>query len=392
MGYFDVFEHTIKLEKKGDYTLKLQLMTEDEGVLEKLKNSVCELDFNVKSVNFIVFRKMRDVFEKDKSNATKLTLEKRESKALFISVPLSDQQWIPKEAKPGDALVGNLNFTSSKVDGGQYTALYVIPPEVKSSSNGNDSKEKENDKEKLKAQMSESLKELQISYLSKFEQESAAYKALLAQLESQNADDIALLQYKINAQWKAAGGRSDCLAVSGKLKQEQATEIVCLCDKILSQIDQDKLHKFYGQYQGKDESEDIKEQRKENDKLKQKLVDALKNKVAALGSVDSSQANADFEKAYQQLKEWIGEEGANELDACLIKVKRERKAGRVGSALKILQKYIQETSISNETSADLKIAWTVRRDLLQELGWPLWSTYDEKWQLIRVPPGGFAPF
>lgn len=377
----------------------LQLVGEDEKVLEKLKTTICELDMSVKSINFTAYATMAGVFKGEKSSINKTGLEKREPQVCYLAPPMDDQQWLPKEAKAGDALVGKLGFTKEKVDGGQYEVLYTIPPEAKQANNNNNgSKDTKPGQEKLEEQLADALRDIRISYVDKFEGD--AQKSLLSKLESDYANDIVFLQSKIDRVWKQAGGSTECLGAAAstaeqqdKLSKEHADEIVQIADKIAGQIDKAQLIEFYGRYPQEDQqqSDDVAEQRKENDKKKQKLVNALKNKTWALACVSTDKQAADgFEASFKELKQWAPQE--NDIGMTLAKVKRERIAGRLGTALKVLNKFISDVNVKSDTVNDLQQAWKVRQSLYTALGWSICLSYDQSWAVIRSPPGGYAPF
>lgn len=395
IGYFDVFEHKFKLDVKGDYTIMFQLVGE-EKVLEKLKTTICELDMSIKNVNFTAYATMAGVYKGEKSSINKTGLEKRDPQVCYLAPP-DDQQWLPKEAKAGDALVGKLAFTKEKVDGGQYEVIYTIPPEAKQANN-NGNKDAKPGQDKLEEQLADAVRDIRISYLDKFEGD--AQKSLLSKLESDYANDIVFLQSKIDRVWKQAGGNTECLSAAAssateqqdKLSKENADEIIQLADKIIAQIDKSQLIEFYGRYPQEDQqSDDIAEQRKENDKKKQKLVNALKNKTWALACLSTDKQAADgFEASFKELKQWAPQE--NDIGVTLTKVKRERIAGRFGTALKILNKFISDVNIKSDTVNDLQQAWKVRQSLYTALNWSVCLTYDQNWAVIRAPPGGYAPF
>ncbi|KAI8365920.1 subtilase family-domain-containing protein [Radiomyces spectabilis] len=387
VGYLDVYSHDIKLKKKGDYKIVLQLMTEEESVLEKLKTTICELDMDVKSVNFNAFNTISDVYHADKSTLSKVVLERKDAKAFFIAPPSGDSA-LPKEAKPGDALVGTLTFTSSKVDGGQYKLLYTVPPNPMDSKKDNDKTDKKPTDVELQKNLANAMRDLQITYLKKAANDSSAYKAIASQLESQHGNDIQFLEYKIDAIWTSAGGAAECLVTPNKLGESQAKEIAGLADKILGQIDRRELSEFYGRKQPENPSEEQKEKTKENDKKKQQVIAALKNKTMAQ-AVTLVNDGQELESSLEELQQWVGED-ASDLCIALVKVKLDRLTHRSGLALKTVQKYISEAGIGSDNSNELKKAWKMRAELYQELGWSIWSDYDSKWNLIRCPPGGFA--
>ncbi|KAI8146465.1 hypothetical protein BJV82DRAFT_598642 [Fennellomyces sp. T-0311] len=393
VGYLDVFDHSFKLDTKGEYTIMLQLTTEEESVLEKLKSTICELDMSIKSVSFSTYGNIKDVYAG--GPISKIQLEKHDPKVCYIAPPLKDQQWVPKEAKPGDALVGKLSFTSNKIDGGQYQAIYIIPPEQKSNSKDSSKNNNRPDDDKIKGQLTDAVRDLQISYLDKFADNSSVQQTLLAKLEEDYPNNIAVLQYKIDALWKAAGGAVECLLASSgsskKLSKEKATDIINLTDKILQQIDQRPLLEFLGRHQSQsDEPEDVKEQRKEVEKKTQQIASALKNKTLAYACILTKEDTKDFEANLKAWRQWNHDDG--DLLSTLVKVKRDQVNGHYGTALKAVEKYLSDLSVKSDTVADMQKAWAIRRDIYNDLGWDLWYKYDTKWSLIRRPPGGLARF
>lgn len=391
IGYLDVFDHDIKISQKGDYTIMLQLSTEDENVLERLKDTILELDLDAKSVNFNTFEKIADVYTKGSSNYTKIALERKDLKAFYIAAP-AGKDALPKEAKAGDALVGKLNFVSN-VEGGQYKVIYTVPPLIIEPSKKAD--EKKPTDEELDQKLKDATRDLQISYLKKFTADSATYKELLSKIEVIYPDDIALLEFKMNALWTASAGKSsvDSLLKPGQLTEEQATEIAKIADTIAAKFDEHELLEFYGRIAPADESDEQKEARKQNDNKKKQLVNALKNKAMAYAAVlDKENHREDIDASVQALEQWASDDSSNNLASLLVKVKREREAGHPGTALKSVQKYLTEATLTSETSKDVGKVWSVRNELFNELGWSLWSEYDSKWNLIRQPPYGFALF
>ncbi|KAI8339132.1 hypothetical protein BC941DRAFT_422188 [Chlamydoabsidia padenii] len=393
VGHLDVYRHKLKLEAKGDYMIQLQLLTEAHGVLEKLKSTICELDFNVsKTVSFNTHRRIGDAFTSDKSTcAGKHILERNNQKALYIAAP-NGSSWLPSTAKPGDALVGTLSFQSKSVDGGKYKALYVIPPSPAESKSSSSSGKKSD--EIIGQELSDSIKELQIGALKKLDKKTSAYDTLLARLESEDANDIALLNYKMDSVWTLNGAnQTDVLTGKSEFTKAQKDELLVLSDKVLSQINETELLQFYMRPKPSGTESDAAQQiRKANDKKKQQLVKALEHRVAALAASlpDSEQ---EIEKQVNRLAIWTKDDDAStDLGSVLVQVKRERHAGRYGLALKAIKKYIDGTAVTLDTAKDLKTIWSLRSDIYEkDLKWSLWADYDAKWKLIRSPPGGLAP-
>ncbi|CEP17397.1 hypothetical protein [Parasitella parasitica] len=392
VGHLDVFFHDIKLNQKGEYTIMLQLSTEMESALVKLKETILELDSDMKSTSFSTFQTMGDVFTKSSSNYSKIALERRDAKVFYIAAP-TGKDAIPKDAKPGDALVGRLNFLSN-VDGGQYNVLYTVPPAVIEASNDK-KKDKKLTDEELNPKLKDAARDLEVSYLKKFSADSEAYKELLNKLEATYPDDIVFLEAKLNAIWAASEGKSniDCLLKPGQLSKEQLDEIIKIADKILAKFNEKELLEFYGRKKPDDENDEQKEKRKENNDKKKQITNALKNKTMAYAAVlDKDTYREDLDAAVRSLQQWTSDDSSSNLSSLLIKVKRDREAGHPGSALKSVQKYIADASFTTDTVKDICKAWTVRNELLRELGWTVWAEYDDKWSLIRQPPYGLALF
>ncbi|KAI9279744.1 hypothetical protein BY458DRAFT_501519 [Sporodiniella umbellata] len=387
VGYLDVFDQKIKLDQKGDYTIMLQLSTEEESVLDKLKDTICELDLDLKtSVNFNIYQDVSDMYKKGSSTLTKFSLERKETKVLYIAAP-SGKDALPKEAKTGDVLVGKLDFVSN-VEGGQYKALYTVPPSV-IESKGKNEKEKPKEEE-LEKQLKNATRDLEISYLKKFESDSEAHKSLLARLESQYSNDIEFLEYKLSTLWP---GSSDTDSVfDGSLDQAKADEIIKAADSILSQLNERELSEFYGLKASEKENDEQKKVRKENDQKKKQLINALKQKSMALAASSEQNNFNELSKSLNVFQQWKSDDSANNLASLLVKVKYERKADRPGSALKAIEKFLSEAPLTSANSKDISKVWKERNDIYKELGWKLWTEYDDKWSVIRQPPYGYALF
>ncbi|KAI7907246.1 uncharacterized protein BX663DRAFT_495304 [Cokeromyces recurvatus] len=390
VGYLDVFDHNIKLGQKGDYTIMLQLSVEDEDVLEKLKDTILELDMDLKSTSFNTFQTLGDVYTKKSSNYTKIALERKDAKVFYIAAP-TGKDAIPKEAKAGDALVGTLSFLG-KVEGGEYQVLYNVPPlVVESSNNGKD--EKKLTDEELEQKLKVATRDLQISYLKKLSADSDIYKELLSKLETEYADDISFLEFKISTLW--AKGEVNSLLNPDEISLDNANEIIQLADTILNKLNECELLEFFGRKKPEDESDDEKEKRKENTDKKKQIINALKNKAMAYTIILSKEENSDIEAlntTIRSLQQWDAEDSSTNLASLLVKVACDRQKGHIGTALKSVQEYLTEVSFTSDKVNDIKKAWNTRNKLLKELNWPLWANYDDKWDLIRQPPYGYALF
>ncbi|KAI8884711.1 hypothetical protein K501DRAFT_247452 [Backusella circina FSU 941] len=390
--YLDVFDHNIQIDQKGDYTIMLQLSTEEDGVLEKLRETICELDVDLKNTTFNTYNKIADVYSANSSTFSKVSLERKLPKAFYIAAP-QGKDALAKEAKPGDTLVGKLNFTAN-VEGGQYRVLYNVPPAVIEPKKEKDSKNKKSSDEELAQQLKDSVRDAQLSHLKKLESSSSAYTDLLSKLEKDYPNDPIVLEARISAIWTASGNATiNSLDNLSKVTEAQANDIIKLSDTVLSQYNLSELFEFYGRKKSNDESDEQKEKRKENDEKKKRIVSALRNKVYAYTILlNKESGRKELDEAIEALGHWHSDDSSTSLGSLLVKVKRETESERPGTALKAVQKYLSEVSLTADNAKDVAQAWATRADLYKKLGWDLWADYDKKWSLIRQPPYGAALF
>ncbi|CAG8458801.1 9948_t:CDS:2 [Ambispora gerdemannii] len=408
IGYLDIYPKNVKLEVKGDYTIRAQLRNDSHELLEKLANTICLLDISLsKKVNLEIYSQVFDIFI-SKKTAGRCALEKGERKALFVASP-QDYNVFPKEAKYGDLLVGNLNFVNSlRTDGGQYKVIFAVPPapvktkEPTPSGGTGGSKGKDGEKEKSKEetisiQLSESIRDTQIAHIRKFPADSTSRKELIAELEDKHPTHIPLLQTKLEVLFEG---------LNGAMKPETANAVIEVADQILANIDFTELSAYYGVKQELN-NEAAKKKKKEFDEKKKITISALRCKAQSLAvladrskttsSFDSSSSRvnieelaAQFEKTYQTAMQWL--DATSDLKNLLLYVTHERRAHRYGNAIKAINKYLSEQGLTKENVKEIEKAIGLRLELLRELNWDIWIAYEEKWKLIRAPPGGYAPF
>jgi len=77
------------------------------------------------------------------------------------------------------------------------------------------------------------------------------------------------------------------------------------------------------------------------------------------------------------LIKWVDAKSGNYGTLCVL---RERRCGRPGTALKVLNDLIQNESEPKKKLYDLKI------QLIEEIGWSHVSTYEKQWMQVRFPP------
>jgi len=380
--------------------------------LEKLNGAVCFLESNIsKKINLNVYNQVSNVFVSQKSTASKRALEKGSRVAYFIGSPI-DYSIYPKEAKPGDILVGKLNFVNSvKIEGGQYMVNLVVPPpptkpkeiipnggkedgkETISSESDESSKPEKTKEEKTAENLAEAIRDLQISHLKKFPAESTQRAELLAELENNYPTHLPIFLTKLELLLESDSN-------NGTLSPETANKVLEVADEILKKINLGELAQYYGVKQETNINEAAKKKKKENDDKKKAVILALRAKVQALAvlasdstTLSSNDLEKQFEDTYKSLAQWWDSTlPTSDFKNLLAYITRERRARRYGNALKALNKYLNENGFTHDNLKDYEKALEIKIELFKEAEWVIWENYERKMKLVRIPPGGYAPF
>jgi hypothetical protein len=98
------------------------------------------------------------------------------------------------------------------------------------------------------------------------------------------------------------------------------------------------------------------------------------------GEAESADWRA-FEQAFAELQKWVD---TTTDDYLMLHIDREAHHGRLGGALKLLNKKIADSKPEKEL-------FEKRIKLLDRLGWPQWKQYEERWMLLRFP-AAYPPF
>jgi hypothetical protein len=95
----------------------------------------------------------------------------------------------------------------------------------------------------------------------------------------------------------------------------------------------------------------------------------------------SAPAADPFEQAFADLQKWVDTTTGDYLK---LHIQRDRRQGRLGEALRLLNKQIDDAPTKKEL-------YEQRLELLDALGWPHWKQYEQHWLLIRFPDK-YPPF
>jgi tripeptidyl-peptidase-2 len=136
---------------------------------------------------------------------------------------------------------------------------------------------------------------------------------------------------------------------------------------------------------------------KERDEVKDKktiLVEALVRMALAYAAMKSDDASAKFDDTLKRLKAWADIESYTKYATLLLE--RETRAGRYGSALKLLNKLISKDGNNNNNKdwirpLEKSALLAKRAEIYEKLGYSILVEYDKRMRVIACPKS-FALF
>ncbi|KAL3846837.1 hypothetical protein ACJMK2_017791 [Sinanodonta woodiana] len=226
-------KYSTKLEK-GDYTLMIQVRHEKRDLLEKLKDMTVLMNQKLASaVTFDLYGTWQNAMVGGKKLSS-LYLHKKEIYPIFTA-PIPDDK-IPKSASAGSYLSGSLTLWKEdpmkKASNLPFKYMISDCPKKSNSSKGNGSKDKaEKNKEKTKdEEYAEALREIKISWLSKFDISHHLYE----ELKEEHPDYLPLYVKRLQ------------MLDSDKDRLKRLDELIYLSKFIISKINQADLLAYIG--------------------------------------------------------------------------------------------------------------------------------------------------
>jgi len=363
----------VRLEK-GDYKLFFHTRLDRPEWLEKVDDLVLMLDHPLGSPVGLSFHEDPDGATFGGGAYRGATLARGARVQLNVTAGKA-----PGNAKPGDLLIGSVHYGDENGHGdghrpGGYPVVYVVPPKANSNKRVTAVAAK-------KAQPSseeryqEALLEFKVKQLAglRGEKDRVLFDQLVDEIFGEVPNHLPVLIEQLK--------RAD-----GAKREEHLPAVVEAADRVIGRIDQTALAAHYGVNPDPDAGDAAKEM----DEQKATLTDALFRKAHALfdlageapvnGSGDRTSAEA-FEAAWSDLRRWVDTTSGRYLE---LHIERERRAGRLAAALKLLDGKIKGDSTNRRL-------YEQRIELLDELGWTHWKEYEEIRQLIRFPRD-YPPF
>ncbi|RAL51416.1 hypothetical protein DM860_010918 [Cuscuta australis] len=381
----DVYPKSSKLPR-GEYSLLLYLRHDNLQYLEKIKQLVLfiERTLDAKDSISLNFYAQPDDPIMSGSNFSSSVLIPGVKEAFYMGPPSKDK--LPKNCSEGSILVGTVSYASSQKNPVSYQISYRVPP-----SKLNDKLEEsssicaKNVSEKLYAEVRDAKINVLVSLNQGTDEEHTEWRKLSITLKSEYPKYTTLLAKIL-----------ECLLSQNNVRDKirHHEEIIAAADEVVESIDRDELARHFSiKTDAEDEAaEGIK---KKMETIRDQLTEALYQKGLALAAIESlkngqlsDKIDAQpavvltvepdlFEKNFQELKKWVD---VNSPKYGTLSVIHERRLGRLGTALKVLNDMIQE-----DGDPPKKKFYDLKLSLLKQLGWRHLVAYEKEWMLVRFP-------
>ncbi|KAJ8771482.1 hypothetical protein K2173_026659 [Erythroxylum novogranatense] len=410
----DVYPISTKLPK-GEYTLQLYLRHYNVQLLEKMKQLVLFIERKLenKDVLRLNFFSEPDGLVMGNGAFKSSILIPGKEEALYVGPPAKDM--LPKNAPQGSVLVGSISYSKLSFAGQEgrkdpqkkpvsYQVSFVVPPSKVDEDKGKStSPSSKTVSERLEKEVRDAKIKVFASLKQNTEEEHLEWKKLSSSLKSEYPKYTPLLE-------KILEGVLSRSNVEDKIRQ--AEEVIDVANDVIDSIDRDELAKFLSQ-KSDPEDEEAKNIKKKMETARDQLAEALYQKGLSLAEIESlkgekaqsltgtesvedvgkngdpsatgSDGQSDlFEENFKELQKWVN---MKSLKYGTLSVIRERRRGRLGTALKVLHGMIKE-----EGHPPKKKLYELQLSLLEEIGWNHISTYEKQWmheiEVLRYPLQG----
>ena len=370
-----IFGDPVDLEK-GKHRLVLHLRHDDREVLEAAGKLPLHVDRKLKpAVTLGVHSSATGARSGDDKFADR-DLRPGETARVYLAAP-APGDW-PDGAAAGDLLLGSITLgkkgadlmgAGMRPDG--WPLVATVPPSPKDEEEPTASDGKPEDDRDPAEELREDIRDLQVERLGSLtgEDDAKAFEALARTIEGEWPDHLPL--------WSARLARAD-----GKKGEGDTDAILAAADAVISRVDTVALAAHFGTAIDEDDPE-AKKVRDDMKSIRKALRDALFRRaralaVAAAGKPDDEARARSAEEAWNDLAEWADVEEDDYFD---LRVDRERRAGRLGTALEIVNEAIGDADDPGQELFD------TRDELLTELGWDFLAASARAERLVRFPTG-----
>lgn len=401
----DVYPKFVKLPK-GEYNLQLYIRHENVQYLEKMKQLVLFIERKLDEKEFVrlSFFSQPDGPIMGNGGFKSLILVPGELEAFYVGPPTKDK--LPKNCPAGSVLHGTISYgkltlgikkdSKNPVDHPRsYPIYYVVPPNKVDEDRGKDASTYT---KILSERLKEEVRDAKIKLLSSLkqgtEEEQSAWKELSSALKSEYPKYTPLLS-------KILEGVLSRSRDEDKISHYE--EVINAANEVIESIDKEELAKFFS-VKNDPEDDEAEKIKKKMEMSRDQLTEALYQKGMALAEIetfnmknvlvdpvesskDPDGRNEDvqkcddpsdsFEQNFKELRKWVDVKSSK---YGLLLVMHEKRCGRLGTALKVLNDMIQDDSEPPKRKLyELKIS------LLVESGWPHLASYERRWMQVRFP-------
>ncbi|KAK7315056.1 hypothetical protein VNO77_33588 [Canavalia gladiata] len=414
----DVYPKSSNLPK-GEYNLQLYLRHDNVQILEKMRHLVLFIERNLEEKDAIRlnFFSQPDGPLIGNGSFKSSSLVPGIKEGLYLGPPPKEK--LPKNSPQGSVLVGAISYGKlSFAEQGEnknpekhpasYQISYVVPPNKIDEEKGKGStlSSKKNVSERLKEEVRDTKIKVLASLKQETDEERLEWKELSALLKSEYPKHTPLLA-------KILEGLVSRSNVKDKIHHDE--EVIDAANEVICSVDREELAKFFA-LKSDSEDEEAENIRKKMELTRDQLAEALYQKGLALAEieslkadltwcilskdvdessalavtegakedVDSKQSAGDgnhgdlFEENFKELKKWVEVKSPK---YGILLVIRERRAERLGTALKVLCDIIQD-----DAEPAKKKFYEIKLSLLAEIGWIHLAKYERQWVLVRFPP------
>ncbi|XVE58530.1 hypothetical protein DITRI_Ditri04bG0176600 [Diplodiscus trichospermus] len=404
----DCYPNSSKLPK-GEYTLQLYLRHDNVQYLEKMRQLVLFLERNLEEKDVIRLNFFSEPDGPVMGNGTfkSSVLVPGIKESFYLSPPNRDK--LPKNSSQGSVLLGaislgKLSYTEEgknpKKNPVSYQISYVVPPNKTDEDKGKGSSSA--CAKPIAERLKEEVRDAKIKVFGSLKQETdedcSEWKKLAQSLKSEYPEYTPLL-VKILESLLSRSNIGD--------KIHHYEEVIVAANEVVDSIDREELAKFLS-LKSDPEDEDAEKNKKKMETIRDQLAEALYQKGLALAEIESlkgekasalaagagegkkdfdqtgdsvvgSDIQSDlFEENFKELAKWVDLKSSK---YGTLFVLRERRGGRLGNALKVLNEMIQD-----DGEPPKKKIYELKLSLLDEIGWTHLSTYERQWMYVRFPP------
>ncbi|XP_041002868.1 tripeptidyl-peptidase 2-like [Juglans microcarpa x Juglans regia] len=403
----DAYPNASKLPG-GEYNLQLYLRHDSMQYLEKLKQLVLFIERNLeeKDVIRLSFFSQPDGPVMGNGSFKSSVLVPGKKEAIYLGPPSKDK--LPKCCPQGSVLLGAISYGKLSFAGREgkknpqknpasYQLSYVVPPNKL-------------DEDKRKGSSSTCTK----TVLERLEEEVRDAKIKVLSSLKQDNDDEHLEWKKLSSSLKCEYPKYTPLLakiLESLLSQSNVEDKIChdqevidAANDVIDSIDKDELAKFFS-LRSDPEDEEAEKIKKKMEMTRDQLAEALYQKGLALADIESLEGenvsvlvSSDakdvdktrdppqsdsgippdvFEENFKELKKWVD---AKSSKYGTLLVLHERRSGRLGTALKVLNDIIQEAG-----DPPKKKLYELKLSLLDEIGWSHLAAYERQWMYVRFP-------